>query len=197
MMGAIYAVKCVPNGKAYVGQTTRSVTARFAEHIARGSYAIGAAVRKHGRDAFTVTALEHCETRADLDAAEAFWIEWYGTAAPAGYNLKAGGQASNHSPLTRAKISASRKGQTPHANTREAVRLANAARVVSAATRARMSASQTGHTLSVDARVRIGSANAARVVSDETRARITAALTGRPVSAETRAKISAARRRRP
>ena len=107
-MGVIYLVRCTSSGKSYVGQTTHGVAHRLDEHLritARKGYAFGAAIRKYGRDAFRISELERCDTRDDLDVAERFWIDWYGTISPGGYNLASGGRAFRHSPETRAKMS--------------------------------------------------------------------------------------------
>jgi group I intron endonuclease len=145
MSGVIYRIVCTPSGKSYIGQTISSLEHRFAQHMNGKRYALGGAVQKYGRDAFRVEVLERCESVADLDAAERFWIDWYETLSPRGYNLTSGGQAFRHNASSREKISAAHKGKPRHANTRAAVSVANARRVVSAETRRRMSEAHLGH----------------------------------------------------
>jgi hypothetical protein len=52
MKGHIYLIRNLINGKGYVGQTTKTVTARFSEHryeAGRGTeYVLYRAIRKYG-----------------------------------------------------------------------------------------------------------------------------------------------------
>lgn len=147
--GVVYRLVCESSGKVYVGQTTSSIDQRFAEHMlitARKGYALGAAIRKHGRSAFRIEALEYCDTREDLDASEIFWIQWYNTLSPAGYNLASGGHGFRHSSETRAKQSEIAKRR--FANEAERRKISEAKRASgyqhSDETRARMSEKSKG-----------------------------------------------------
>lgn len=107
--GTIYRIVCDASRKSYVGQTTLGTRRRFREHMtitARKACALGAAIRKYGRESFRVEELEQCASRQDLDAAEVRWISACGTLTPGGYNIAEGGSASRLSAETRAKISA-------------------------------------------------------------------------------------------
>lgn len=111
MYGAVYLATNQVNGKRYVGQTTLPVEARWAAHV-RGRFAarcrlLSRAIRKHGREAFTVEGIATCATREELNASERFAIEWLGTVAPSGYNLTTGGESAyRRSDDTRKRISA-------------------------------------------------------------------------------------------
>lgn len=137
----VYLVTCSVTGKVYVGQTSQGLPRRWSHHRhmalsgkTGGSSALHAAIRKYGVDKFTTSVLATCDTREEANVAEEAWIYALGSQAPGGYNLKAGGQASEHSPETRAKMSASakargnnRKGYRHTAETKERMRRASRA----------------------------------------------------------------------
>jgi group I intron endonuclease len=106
--GIIYRVTNKVNGKSYIGQTTLTLAQRWACHItSREKAPLARAIRKYGREAFTLDTLCECDSREMLDAAEIDWIARASTKAPKGYNLKDGGNAGV--PLTdeiRARMSA-------------------------------------------------------------------------------------------
>ena len=89
--GVIYCITCLLNGMKYVGQTTRSVERRFKEH-ARAKNHLGNAIRKYGRENFTIKILEKCETPDQLNEREIFWIREINCKSPNGYNLTDGGE---------------------------------------------------------------------------------------------------------
>lgn len=90
----IYLVRHRVSGKGYVGQTACSDHSQRLNAHRKGNRkgsAIAAAVRKYGWDSFESSVLETCTSQAELDEAEAQWIERLGTLAPAGYNIRGGG----------------------------------------------------------------------------------------------------------
>lgn len=48
-------------------------------------------IKKHGKDMFQWEVIEHCETEAELDNREEFWIYTLDPIHPNGYNLRYGG----------------------------------------------------------------------------------------------------------
>ena len=114
-MGCIYIVKNTINGKCYIGQTTRSVEKRVRSHFKKNSGCplLGKAIKKYGRDAFTVKILHDDVLDIFLDDLEIASIKKYNTLAPYGYNLESGGNKNKVlSDETRRKISESAKGRT-------------------------------------------------------------------------------------
>lgn len=112
----LYVVRSTATPKVYVGQTQQALSRRWAHHrhMARtgkgnGCSALHAAMRKHGIDTFSIELLGRYATQEEVNAAEEAMIYALCSQAPHGYNLKAGGQASGHSPETIAKISAAAK----------------------------------------------------------------------------------------
>lgn len=85
-----------PNGKAYVGMTTRNTVVRLSQHCTsakRGSqFAVHAAIRKHGAPRLVPIMRDSLETIAKY---EAELIREMGTVAPNGYNLDQGGRVRN------------------------------------------------------------------------------------------------------
>ena len=128
--GRIYLITNTVNGKVYVGQTTRSIQRRFADHQRtafrphRKEYnsPLYRAIRKYGPEAFHVEELEQCLDLSALNFAEQRHIEQRRSMlSEVGYNARSGGrQGGVCSPKTRAKISASVKTfmQSPEARRR-------------------------------------------------------------------------------
>ena len=93
----VYIIRNRINGKCYVGQTKKSLAARWKEHIwnvGRGlDYPIYRAIRKYGLDAFTVDVLHLAKTPNELNRMETFFIVLHQSHLKEnGYNLTLGGE---------------------------------------------------------------------------------------------------------
>ena len=102
------------NGKAYIGQTVRSMNVRMAQHRTaanRGSnLPVHNAWRKYGEP--SVSILLECDCVEQLHQAEIDMIRDCGSLAPNGYNLGLGGEtAPSKTPEVAAKIAAKAKGR--------------------------------------------------------------------------------------
>jgi hypothetical protein len=102
------------SGKAYIGQTTRTMNTRLSAHrqaAKRGSQLpVHCAWRKHGEP--VVTVVGEFATHDELHAAEKAAIIAVGTLVPFGYNVTEGGEtAPSKSPSVALKISAKAKGR--------------------------------------------------------------------------------------
>lgn len=91
-MGYIYKITNSINGKIYVGQTFRDVQERFKEHLRMGrkdkvgyKSLLYYAIKKYGKDAFSVDTLEECPDEL-LNDREAYWIKTLDTQKQ-GYNI--------------------------------------------------------------------------------------------------------------
>ena len=91
----IYKITNKVNGKIYVGLTTHTLQWRWKKHILAAAncdevWPLLCAIRKYGKDAFTIAALEECSNIKKLKAAEKRWIKKLAT-YKFGYNATLGG----------------------------------------------------------------------------------------------------------
>ena len=97
-LGKIYKITNKINGKIYIGQTIKSLEERFQKHCwettIKDKYhlnmAIKKAIRKYGKENFTIELIEEVETDK-LDEREVYWISFYDSYNK-GYNCTLGGQ---------------------------------------------------------------------------------------------------------
>lgn len=106
----IYLVTNKASGKRYVGQTRRTAAIRFNGHCQKGA-ALTAAIKKYGKEAFSVEIIGNYASKEDLNVAEAYFIAWHNCIAPNGYNLTSGGEdCYERSAETKLKISQTKQG---------------------------------------------------------------------------------------
>lgn len=167
-VSGIYAIQCVVNDRCYVGSAV-DIRQRFWAHtrqLERGvhhSNKLQAAWNKYGADAFSMFVIEVVPQKELLIEREQFWIEQL-EAFTSGYNCRP--KAENHlgfqhSPETRAKMSAAQTGKKHstqsrdllskaktgtkmHPRTKSALMKANIGREKTIEERARLSAVQKG-----------------------------------------------------
>ena len=112
IVGVIYLITCLINGKKYVGQTIRRLNIRMNNHK-HGDLYIDKAIRKYGWKNFKVEVLEECYTVEQLNEREIFWIAALNTKEPNGYNITDGGEGNlgwKHTPESIAKMVVSHTG---------------------------------------------------------------------------------------
>ncbi len=108
--GLIYLLLNAINGKMYVGQTRQSFKRRISEHKCGDQY-IDRAVKKYGWENFRYSVIKICDSKAELDKWEKFFIILLNTKSPNGYNLTDGGEGViGFTNKTRAILSAKHKG---------------------------------------------------------------------------------------
>lgn len=111
----IYKITNKINGKTYIGQTTSTIERRWKEHCKkkqkRPCPLLFAAINKYGPDNFHVVSIEVCDSRDHLNKQEKYWISFYGSFGPKGYNLTSGGDHIELSDISRQKISKALKGK--------------------------------------------------------------------------------------
>lgn len=115
MLGRIYLITNIINGKKYVGQTVKTIEKRFKEHlkatfIENRKSIICSAIRKYDRDSFNIICLQDSIFIDNLDATEQYWIRYYDTFGENGYNATTGGNQCRISDKTKLKISVALKG---------------------------------------------------------------------------------------
>ena len=102
MNGKIYLITNDVNDRVYIGQTKRSIEKRFREHAtqteAKRNIVLARAMQKYGAEKFHIDLLQDgIRTREELDAAEIYYINLYGSRVPKGYNVAEGGLG--HDPM--------------------------------------------------------------------------------------------------
>lgn len=107
--GTIYIATNAINNKQYIGQTTDLRNGRRWQAHLRSAFGgsksvFHSAIRTHGKEAFTFSTLFYAFDKSALDAAEIQAIHDWGTAVPAGYNLRAGGGNGKHHKSSREKM---------------------------------------------------------------------------------------------
>lgn len=92
----LYIISCSRSSNRYVGITSQSIQARMRQHIwdakaMRGKTAIGAAIRKHGEECFSIEHVASAPDKQSLGDLESLMIIQEKTFKPNGYNLTFGG----------------------------------------------------------------------------------------------------------
>ena len=115
---SIYMITCLATSKGYVGITSRTVLQRWKVHCRDAKkgqgYYLHAAIRKHGKDQFSIRTLATASSWNDACALECAAIAEHQTFGERGYNLTTGGEGAmgrEKSTATRALLSASAKNQ--------------------------------------------------------------------------------------
>lgn len=91
--GFIYKITNLINQKIYIGQTTKSVRERFKKHCGEGQIMyICSAIKKYGKDNFSIEVLAICSNETLLNKYEQICINRYKSQDhKIGYNITSGG----------------------------------------------------------------------------------------------------------
>ena len=87
----VYCITNLINNKKYIGITSRNINIRFQEHCTHRQTLIYDAVQKYGKENFKIEILENNIQKSDIDKRERYFIKFYNTLVPNGYNLSTGG----------------------------------------------------------------------------------------------------------
>ena len=87
-MKEIYKIVNIINNKVYIGQSINSLN-RFKQHCENKNSLIGKAIQKYGKENFQLEILGRFE---DYNEKEKYYINFYRSLAPYGYNLAKGGE---------------------------------------------------------------------------------------------------------
>lgn len=127
MIGRIYLVRNLIDGKGYVGQTVNSISQRWSRHkvsVKAGSVCIfHNAIRKYGIENFLISEVTTCSDFRLLNELESHCIQFFGTHFKNGhgYNMTEGGDGSlgfSHSEETKEKMAIAKLGikRGPHSS---------------------------------------------------------------------------------
>jgi len=118
----IYLITNHVNGKQYVGQTKTTIQKRFSRHCwvseSKKNMPIVLAIKKYGKENFSIKELCECSSQEELDSQEVFFAKKHNTFAPNGYNLKAGKGPHTMSQKTKDKIRKANLGKKASEETR-------------------------------------------------------------------------------
>ena len=103
------------NGKSYIGQTCKSLSRRINKDFSgyKGCSVFWNVIQKYGVENIITEILCECNTLAEANYKEKWYIERFNTLSPNGYNLTTGGDNKKLSVETRKRISAGQKGRPP------------------------------------------------------------------------------------
>jgi len=172
VFGIIYKAE-FPNGRVYIGQTTRNLSVRKSQHInkvSKENVAFHNAIGKYGVDTVVWSIIDTAKSTKELNDKEIYWISEYNSYIHSensnGYNMTLGG----HSTL----------GWIPSEEVRDKISASNKGKRISEEQKATLSKLLSGN----------GNPMFGKTHSPEARQKMKEAATGRVVSIETRAKMS-------
>lgn len=90
----VYKITNKINGKVYIGQTIRSLEVRLKQHLSRGESLVSKAIKKYGLENFIIEQIDKANSIEDLNEKEIYWIDYYNSISPNGYNISKGGLGS-------------------------------------------------------------------------------------------------------
>jgi group I intron endonuclease len=83
-------------GKIYIGQTTKSLEQRIKGHIKESKIDSNRpfmlSINEYGEDNFTFETIDSANNLDELNDKEVYWINFYNSVSPNGYNVTGGGQ---------------------------------------------------------------------------------------------------------
>lgn len=89
-------------GKIYIGQTTKSLEQRIKGHLNESKIDKNrpflSSINKYGIDNFTFEEIDFTNNLDDLNDKEIYWIDFYQSISPNGYNVTGGGQGKKMKP---------------------------------------------------------------------------------------------------
>jgi group I intron endonuclease len=94
MKSFVYSITNLKNNKSYIGKSN-DPTKRLIQHYRAKTY-IGEALRKTRKDLVLFQIIEECATEKEAYEAERFYIQYFGTIKPFGYNISSGYNAKEH-----------------------------------------------------------------------------------------------------
>ena len=181
MVGYIYLTTDTTNGKQYVGQHHYNKEGEL-DPSYHGSGIIISRIYKERPETLKEEYIKTCYSDSEMNSDEQYYIKFYDTLWPNGYNLTEGGEGCVASEETRKKISESLKGKTLSEEHRK--KLSNSHKGLCVGEKHPMF----GKKHSEESKRKISESK--RNISDETRKKLSEAKKGKHLSDETKKKMS-------
>lgn len=112
----IYKITNSINNKCYIGLTTLPFSLRWSTHkndIIKSDYPLYRSIRKYGLEAFKIETICSALNTKSLSELEIYFIKYYNSVVPNGYNCTYGGERPIYSEESRKKMSLAKKGKSP------------------------------------------------------------------------------------
>ena len=115
MKSGVYRIYCFKNKKSYIGSST-NINSRIQSHkslLRRGKHhssPLQYAYNKYGLSNFYFYIIEVCEHNK-LEEIEKYYINFYNSVVPNGFNIESNPKLSRHTFATRTKMSLKRVGK--------------------------------------------------------------------------------------
>lgn len=104
----VYKITNTQNKKIYIGITTTSIKKRWSGHLTQARIGnprpLYKAIRKYGENIFIIEPIYYATSVEHLGIMERFYIHYYNSLIPNGYNLSAGGEKNQLDGNPRAKL---------------------------------------------------------------------------------------------
>lgn len=90
----IYKITNLVNNKVYIGITKRRPKIRFNEHFSNKKELLFKAKEKYRKENFSLEIIEDNLSEEEIDEKERYYIKFYNSLVPNGYNLSKGGMSN-------------------------------------------------------------------------------------------------------
>lgn len=145
----IYKITNNINSKVYIGQTIESLNKRWKRHNwmctqKRNAMIITSALIKYGETNFKIEEIDTAENLDELNNKEKYYISFYNSISPNGYNIQSGGNNFRMSEETKLKISIANTGKKRTEETRNKLSVSHKGFVVTNETKRKLSETNKG-----------------------------------------------------
>lgn len=178
----IYKTINLLNNKIYIGQDYRN----YPKYLGGGQL-IKKAIKKYGRENFKKEILEHCNSKEEMKSREIYWIQFYNSKPPIGYNLSDGGESTLGYKFTKEQIKRMKKVQTGIKHPTQSQTIQKLIK------EGKWIGNHKGYKMSKESIKKISKANTGKKKhTEESKKKISEALKGSKYSEETKQKMSQA-----
>ena len=180
MVGYIYLITDTTNNMKYAGKHHYNIEGQLDPNY-HGSGVIIKNIYKKRPETLKEEYIKTCYSEEEMCSDEQYYIKFFKTLWPNGYNLSEGGDGGEiPCEEIRKKISIKLKGRTPH----------NKGKHLSEETKKKISEANKNRHLSEESRKKMFESNKGKHFSEETKQKMSNAQKGKPKSEETRKKLS-------